>query len=66
MMDRKEYMRCLGRTGERSLLVGILMGCTKDLNEFREADLILVNVVREVHVLEEHISDTVEALVILQ
>ena len=27
-------------------------------NEFRKADLVLANIVREVYVLEEHISDT--------
>ena len=30
----------------------------KDLNEFSEANVILVDVVREVHILKERISDT--------
>jgi len=37
---------------------GILVTCTKDLNEFRKAYLILADVMREVRVLKEHISDT--------
>ena len=34
-------------------------------NEFRKADLVLADIVREVYVLEEHISDTAGALVAL-
>jgi len=54
-MDSRENecVKCLGRTGNRLLLIQY----TKDLNEFREADLVLVNVVREVHVLKEHIPE---------
>ena len=37
--------------------VRILVGCMKYLNEFSEADLILVDIVREVHILKERISD---------
>ena len=38
--------------------VGILVARTNDLNEFRKAYLVLVDVVRKVCVLKEHISDT--------
>ena len=38
----------------------------KGLNEFREGDLVGLNVVREVHVLEEHISETARALATLE
>jgi len=43
-------------------MTGILVGCTKDSNEFREAYLVLVNIVRKVHILKEYVSDTTVAL----
>ena len=49
-------------TSGRIPRVRILVGCMKDLNEFREADLVLVEIMREVNVLEESISDTAEVL----
>ena len=39
--------------------------CMERLNKFRKADLVRLNIVREVHVLEEHISETVEVLATL-
>lgn len=39
--------------------VGILAVCTKGLNELRKAYLVLADVMREVRVLKEHVSDTV-------
>ena len=52
-------------TSERIPRIRILVGCMKDLNEFREADLVLVEIMREVNVLEESISDTAEVLAML-
>ena len=36
----------------------IIMESRQGSNEFRKADLVLANIVREVYVLEERISDT--------
>lgn len=45
--------------------IGTVVGCVKGLNKLRKAYLVLVNVMREVRVLEEHISDTAVALAML-
>ena len=41
---------------------GIPVESMKDLNEFRKADRVLADIMRKVHVLEEHISGTAGAL----
>lgn len=43
--------------------VGILVSGVKDLNEFCKVYRVLVHVGRVVHVLKEHISDTMESLI---